>query len=79
MDLHFKNWASNWIYAAASVALVAVVLVATAPRDSAAIAEPAGVTAAVEAAAAAITFKIVPTDVMRKNLSWAPLTGDGSN
>ena len=79
MNLHLKNWISNWIYAAASVALVSIVFVATAPRNSAAIADPVAVTAPIEEAAAGITFRIVPAEALSKNLSWAPLTGDGSN
>ena len=63
MDLRFKRQ-FNWTYAAASVAIVAIALLATAPRDSAAVGEPVGVVAPVEEAAAGITFKIVPADVM---------------
>jgi hypothetical protein len=79
MDLLCNNWAGRWTCAAASIVLVAVAFVVTAPRDLAAVAEPAGAIAPIEEAAAGITFKIMPADVMSRNLSWAPRTGDGSN
>jgi hypothetical protein len=76
-------WAySTWTYAVASVALVATVFAVTAPRDSSAVIPSVGLAASVAArqdAAAGITFKIVPADVMSKTVSWTPLTGDGSN
>lgn len=31
------------------------------------------------AAPVVVTMKIVPTDALGKDLSWSPLTGDGSN
>jgi hypothetical protein len=73
---------STWAYAVASVALVATAFAVTAPRDSVAVAQSVDSAVSVEAsqdAAAGITFKIVPADVMSKAVSWTPLTGDGSN
>jgi len=80
MDLRFNSWESTWTCAAASAALVAIVFTATMPRQSAAV---ISTPTTVEEAAAGITFKIAPADAtgrhVSQQVSWAPLTGDGSN
>ena len=68
--------------ALASIAVIAIAIAGVTPRDAAAVAEVAAAAAIVEAsadAAAGVTFKIVPADVTSTKVSWAPLTGDGSN
>jgi len=79
MDLRFNSLETTWTYVAACVALVGIVFTATVPRQSAAVAEPISEAVSVAEAAAGITFKIVPTEATGQQVSWAPLTGDGSN
>jgi hypothetical protein len=79
MDLRFNSLETTWTYVAACFALVAIVYTASMPRHSAAVAEPINEATSVAEAAAGITFKIVPSEATGKRVSWAPLTGDGSN
>jgi hypothetical protein len=68
-------------FAISGIALVGALLAFTDRHQSAGIAQTMEV-ASVEAvadAAAGVTFKIVPADVHGAMVSWAPLTGDGSN
>ncbi|MBV8836523.1 MAG: hypothetical protein JO141_05080 [Bradyrhizobium sp.] len=83
MRFRFEGWTGDltntWSAAAASFALVAIVFTATTPRKAVAVAEPIATVTAVEDAAAGVTFKIVTVDAMSPHVTWAPLTGDGSN
>jgi len=78
MNLRKKSVRARvWGCAVASLALVTTAVAIVTPRDSVALSE-----AVVEAqadAAAGVTFKIVPADAADARISWAPLTGDGSN
>ena len=83
MDLRFDSWATavtgTLTAAAVSFTIVAIAFTATTPRKAAAIPEPIAAVTAVEDAAAGVTFKIVTVDAMSPHVTWAPLTGDGSN
>ena len=78
MNLRLKTWGCT----VAGIALVAAAIAIVTPRDSAAVADAATSAAAIEAradAAAGVTFRIVSADAVSTMISWAPLTGDGSN
>jgi len=78
MNLREKSVRARvWGCAVASFALVTAAVAIVTPRNS--VAMSAAVVEASADAAAGVTFKIVPADVADARISWAPLTGDGSN